>query len=70
MDLIEQAADTTPDSAPTPDGCRWCGIAKNDHYQQWRPETGWHGWVTPTDEQRKERMLARRAAANTLKGKA
>lgn len=68
--LTEPVTDTTPESPSTPNGCRWCGIAKDQHYQQWLPETGWHGWVPPTGEQRKERMLARRAAANTLKDKA
>jgi hypothetical protein len=48
----------------TPNGCRWCGLPERDHYRQWKPPVGWHGWVAPTDAQRKDRMLARRAAAS------
>jgi hypothetical protein len=46
----------------TPNGCRWCGIPKRPHFQQWKPPAGWHQWEPPTQEQIKERMLARRAA--------
>lgn len=51
--------------SPTPDGCRWCGIAELRHYTQAaRPENGGlHQWTEPTDEQRLARMLARRTAA-------
>lgn len=28
--------------------------------QRWKPPVGWHEWVAPTLEQRKERMRARR----------
>lgn len=45
---------------PPPNGCRWCGIEERNHLQRWKPEVGWHQWVAPTSEQRKERMLARR----------
>ena len=45
------------------DGCRWCGvITKHEHAQRWAPEPGWHKWTPLTQEQIKERMLARRAA--------
>ncbi|SFK75076.1 hypothetical protein [Streptomyces pini] len=47
---------------PTPFGCRWCGIEKRPHFQQWKAPVGWHKWERPTDEQIKERLLARRAA--------
>jgi hypothetical protein len=46
---------------PEPGACRWCRTEKYDHCQRWMPEVGWHQWTAPTDEQRKERMLARRA---------
>lgn len=46
---------------PIPNGCRWCGIDRHSHYQQWVPNIGWHMWVEPTDPQRKQRMLERRA---------
>lgn len=46
---------------PSPGGCRWCGIDARIHARQWVESVGWHAWVAPTDEQRKERMLLRRA---------
>lgn len=45
---------------PTPNGCRWCGLPLAGHYRQWKPPVGWHGWTPPTDQQRKQRMRARR----------
>jgi len=44
-----------------PNACRWCGIPERQHYQQWKPPVGWHKWTPPTDEQRLDRMHARRA---------
>ena len=52
--------DQSEDRLPTPDGCRWCGLALADHYRQWIQPVGWHGWTPPTDQQRKQRMLERR----------
>jgi hypothetical protein len=46
----------------TPSGCRWCGIEEREHFQRWKPPIGWHGWTSPTSEQRLERMRARRTA--------
>jgi hypothetical protein len=51
----------TKKNVPPPDGCRWCGIEARTHFQRWRSPVGWHRWEAPTDEQRKARMLARRA---------
>lgn len=49
-----------------PMGCRWCGLDKRPHMQQWSPPSkggpGWHVWEQPTQQQIKDRMLARRAA--------
>lgn len=45
-----------------PSACHWCGIARRDHMQQWKPPVGWHKWEPPTQAQIKARMLARRAA--------
>lgn len=45
---------------PVPGGCRWCGIEARSHARQWVEAVGWHAWVAPTIEQRKERMQARR----------
>lgn len=53
---------------PTPSGCRWCGIEAREHMQRWKPPVGWHEWVAPTLEQRKERMLARRRQDRTDTG--
>ncbi|GGR05673.1 hypothetical protein GCM10010195_71220 [Kitasatospora griseola] len=47
---------------PAPNGCRWCGIDERVHARQWVEEVGWHAWASPTVEQRKARMKARRAA--------
>lgn len=51
----------TEKTIPPPDGCRWCGIQARTHFQRWEPPVGWHTWEAPTAEQRKARMLARRA---------
>lgn len=44
-----------------PGDCRWCGIAKHGHHQQYDQRVGWHTWEPPTGDQVKGRMLARRA---------
>jgi hypothetical protein len=44
----------------TPEGCRYCGVAKRDHCQLWHPSVGWHGWVEPTREQICQRMRENR----------
>ncbi|AHH20805.1 hypothetical protein NONO_c60290 [Nocardia nova SH22a] len=49
-------------SEPNPNGCRFCGIDADIHCQRWAPGVGWHRWAIPTDEQRKQRILARREA--------
>lgn len=46
-------------SAPTPEGCRWCGWPHGSHGQQWVPGRGWHVWTHPTREQITARMRAR-----------
>ncbi|MEU8469556.1 hypothetical protein AB0F30_16810 [Streptomyces sp. NPDC029006] len=48
--------------APNPMGCRWCGIDQRPHARQWKPPVGWHAWEQPTQQQIKDRMLARRTA--------
>ena len=49
-------------SAPTPEGCRWCGWPYRGHVQQWVPGRGWHGWEHPTRQQITARMRARMQA--------
>lgn len=49
-------------AAPTPSGCRWCGIPEYGHMQRWLPRRGFHEWEQPTQAQIKARMIARRAA--------
>lgn len=44
-----------------PNGCQHCGVAERDHFQRWTDAAGWHGYTLPTDAQRKDRMIARRA---------
>ena len=49
-------------TAPTPGGCRWCGLEQYGHMQWWLPGRGFHRWTQPTQAQIKARMLARRQA--------
>lgn len=50
-----------------PGGCRWCGIEARGHGRQHVPEVGWHAWTAPTLQQRKERMLQRRARESAVR---
>lgn len=43
-----------------PDGCRHCGLPVREHMQRWSAHAGWHKWAAPTQDQIKDRMLARR----------
>jgi hypothetical protein len=45
---------------PNPNGCRLCGIDQHGHAIQAGAD-GSHIWQQPTQEQIKDRMLARRA---------
>ncbi|PPF85780.1 hypothetical protein C5C03_13580 [Clavibacter michiganensis] len=47
-------------SAPTPDGCRWCGDARTSHGHTYSRAAGGHFWEQPTPSQRLSRMRARR----------
>lgn len=47
-------------TTPNPMGCRLCGIDQRGHAIQYGPH-GRHTWKTPTPQQIKDRMLARRA---------
>ncbi|MFF9436805.1 hypothetical protein ACF1BP_24070 [Streptomyces sp. NPDC014735] len=44
-----------------PSACRHCGIGYREHAQRWTPAAGWHQWTSPTQQQIKTRMLARRS---------
>jgi hypothetical protein len=46
---------------PEPSACRHCGVPKREHFRRWSAEAKWHPHAEPTQEQIKERMLARRA---------
>lgn len=59
---FEVADRIPPATTPTPDGCRVCGKPERSHAIEAHPEAGFHNWVEPTDEQRLERMRARRRA--------
>lgn len=52
-----------------PSGCRWCGIERLEHMQRWAELVGWHKWEEPTLDQRKERILARRALRGDATGR-
>jgi hypothetical protein len=53
-------------TAPTPFGCRWCGLEEYGHMQWWLPGRGFHCWTQPTQAQIKARMLARRNARKAV----
>ena len=59
--VIDDLHTSTPAS---PNGCRWCGVNEREHVQLWAEGRGWHGWEEPTPEQRRSRMLTRRAVTN------
>jgi len=48
-------------SIPAPTGCGFCGIDQRGHGRQYAEPDGWHQWQPPTQQQIKDRMLARRA---------
>lgn len=50
------------DAKIPPNACSQCGVGEQVHGQRYGIG-GWHTWIAPTDRQRKERMLARRAVA-------
>jgi hypothetical protein len=58
--MSRDVPDLDHQSLPSPNGCRWCGVDERDHAQRWKPPVGWHRWVEPTSDQRKERMRERR----------
>lgn len=47
-------------------GCRWCSIDQHGHGRQYVEPIGWHQWQQPTQQQIKDRMLARRAAKEEI----
>ena len=53
-------------TAPTPGGCRWCGLGEYGHMQWWLPGRGFHCWEQPTQAQIKARMVARRNARKSV----
>lgn len=59
----ELPAVTWPSGAVvSPSGCGSCGIPLLEHADHWSGSSDWHPWTEPTRRQRRERMLARRAA--------
>jgi len=59
--LVTTGAHIRHQTAPNPDGCRWCGYDK-PHGWQYLPGKGSHQWEQPTNAQRLARMQARRNA--------
>lgn len=51
--------------APSPFGCRWCGVAAGNHGRRYVNSHGMHAWERPTNDQIKARMRARRTARRT-----
>lgn len=52
---------TAPPVAPS--ACRHCSCEQRSHGKRWTAGIGWHTHTPPTDQQIKDRMLARRAYA-------
>lgn len=51
-----------------PSACRHCDRPRQEHFQRWTTEAGWHKWTAPTQEQILARMKARRAARLAARG--
>ncbi len=49
-----------------PFGCKHCGVVKRSHGRRYVGGAGSHSWERPSDEQVKDRMLARRVAGMAL----
>ncbi|CAM5394550.1 hypothetical protein STENM36S_06383 [Streptomyces tendae] len=47
-------------TVPNPMGCAACGIDRRGHGRQHTEQAGWHAWTEPTQQQIKDRVLARR----------
>lgn len=45
-----------------PAACRHCHLTERTHGRQYTAAAGWHPWTPPTDQQRLNRMRARRNA--------
>ncbi|MFE5958902.1 hypothetical protein [Streptomyces rubiginosohelvolus] len=50
-------------TAPNPDGCRWCGVQAGNHGRRYVSSHGMHAWEQPTNAQRLARMRARRTCS-------
>lgn len=50
-------------NTPEPGACRHCPLTEREHMQRWTRGVGWHTWTQPTQQQIKDRMQARAAAA-------
>jgi len=44
------------EKAPSPMGCRWCGIVQRDHGWGWTPGAKLHNWAMPTKKQLNARL--------------
>lgn len=55
------------ESAPTPMGCRWCGVPERGHGQTWVPGKGYHVYEPPTRAQIDARLRVKFANRTTEK---
>lgn len=46
-------------TAPTPEGCRWCGVPFRGHASRHVPSKKWHIYATPTEAQVRARIHAK-----------
>ncbi|MGW7495414.1 hypothetical protein ACWGKA_14080 [Streptomyces luteogriseus] len=59
---VRRERDLIRERVSEPFGCRHCGTAKRSHGRRYLGGVGMHAWERPSDEQVKDRMLARRVA--------
>lgn len=60
--LARRERDLIRERVSEPFGCKHCGEVKRSHGRRYIGGAGMHSWERPSDEQVKDRMLARRAA--------
>lgn len=64
--LARRERDLMRERVSEPYGCAYCGTPKRFHGRRYISGAGMHGWERPSDEQVKDRMLARRVARMVL----
>lgn len=60
MIVDKQSEVLTETEMVTPGACMWCDREERTHSIEWNDVVGYHNWIAPTTEQRKQRILAGR----------